>query len=333
MSKFTDRLENDLGQIADQATPSPTAWQAIRQRMTEPEPNRATEITMLTAEPDTEHEIAERKRNWLAVAAAVAIVVIAVGVFAMNRGDSDDLVVTDDPPTDETVEDSAPATTTPVTAETPGAEARPLRSGRPVNGLTETGTLGMTITFDLPELMEPAFVERGAFSLFREADEELDMGGFAAGRVGGWYDAEQSVDNAYRGEGSIDANDVEGWIEANQHIAERLPDATVSGRTARVFDIQVDENVEGSLYDDWARCVLVNTVSTEFFNPGTTQTTDKAFHPGLKHRLWFIEVDGFDPIAIWAAGFSDETTYLDEFEATILPTIEIGPDAGPNSTS
>jgi hypothetical protein len=333
MTKFTDRLETNLSNIADQASPSPTAWQAIQQRLAEPEPNHARDIIMLTDE--REQVDTSPDRRWLAVAAAVAVGVLAIGAFAATRGD-DEVVVTDDPPAevddnnaDDTNEGDGNEDSAPDTTVAPETEATPLLAGLPVSGLTTTEDLGMTLTFEVSEPMQTTFVEPGFFSLVKPSDVNEDIGIFVASRVGGWYDADQSVDNAYRGEGSIPANDVEGWIEANQHIADRLPDATVSGRTARVYDIEIDETVEGSLFDDCDRCVLTASPSSEFFNPGTAQSGDKVINPGLKLRLWFIEVDGFDPIAIWAAGFGSEATFIDEFEATILPTIEIGPDAGP----
>ena len=326
MTKFTDRLENDLSHIADQASPSPTAWAAIQQRMAEPEPNEARDIIMLTDE--REQLATAPDRRWITVAAAIAIGVLAIGAFALGRGDDEDLLITDDPPAEEVVdedieEDSAPDTTS--------EEPSPLLSGLPVGGLTTTDDLGMTLTFDTPVTMETVFVEPGFFSLMKPSDVDDDVGIIVATRVGGWYDAEQSVDNIYRGEGSIAANDVERWIEANQHVAERLPDAVVSDRTARVYDITVDQAVEGSLFDECDRCVLTSSPSSEFFDPLTAQSGNKVINPGLKLRLWFIEVDDFDPIAIWAGGFGDDATYVDEFEATVLPTIEIGPDAGPVS--
>lgn len=330
MTKFTDRLENDLSHIADQASPSPTAWDAIQQRMAEPEPNDARDIIMLTDERE-QAATPTVDRRWMAVAAAVAIGVLAIGAFALGRGEDEDLFITDDPPEEVVVdgdleEDSAPDTTL-AAAE----EAVPLLSGLPVSGLTTTDDLGMTLTFDSPEVMDTTFVEPGFFSLYKPSEIRAEIGIIVATRVGGWYDAEQAVDNTYRGEGSIAASDIDGWIEANQHIAERLPDATVSGRTTKVYDIVIDETVEGSLSDDCSRCVLTSSPSSVFFDPSLAQSGNKVINPGLKLRLWFIEVDGFDPIAIWAGGFGDDSTYIDEFETTILPTIEIGADAGPLS--
>lgn len=324
MTKFTDRLENDLSHIADQASPSPTAWAAIQERMAEPEPNETTEIIVLNPE-----ETSDRKRTWLAVAAAAAVLVIAAGVFASTRDDGDDLLVTDDPPIETTIETDIEEDSAPDTTETPVEEPTPLLAGLPVNGLTSTQDFGMTLTFEVSDPMQATFVEPGYFSLMKPSDVEEDIGIIVASRVGGWYDADQSVDNTYRGEGSINANDLEGWIEANQHVAVSLPDATISGRTARVYDIRIDESVEGSLFDNCDRCVLTHSPSSEFFDPGTAQSGNKVVNPGLKLRLWFIEVDGFDPIAIWAGGFGPDATFIDEFESTILPTIEIGPDAGP----
>lgn len=333
MTKFNERLENDLGQIADQATPSPTAWAAIQNRIAEPEPNEARDIIMLTDE--REQVSAGRTPKWLPIAAAAAVAIIVAGVFALSRGDGEDLLVTDDPPAEVTVDGDVEEDSAPDTSEPPVEEAKPLIVGLPVTGLMEADQLGITMTFETDEMLATDFVEPGSFALFPFSE----VGRFGASRVGGWYDAEQSIDDTHLGEGSIDANDVEAWIENNQHIAQRLPDTAISGRTARVYDITLDENMEGSIpvvrsrmpswFDDSDRCVLVNSVSTEFPDPQTTTYTEqKAICSDQRRRLWFIEVDGFDPIAIWAEAF-DDSGYIDEFEATILPTIEIGPDAGP----
>jgi hypothetical protein len=40
MSRIEDRLRPELRQIADRATPSPTAWDAIRSRIDSQEPPR-----------------------------------------------------------------------------------------------------------------------------------------------------------------------------------------------------------------------------------------------------------------------------------------------------
>jgi len=125
MTKFTDRLENDLSHIADQASPSPTAWDAIQQRMAEPEPNDARDIIMLT---DEREQVATPAvdRRWLAVAAAIAIGVLAIGASALGRRAPAALLVTDAPPEEVVAdrdlhEDSSPD-------NTPEAPASPLHA-------------------------------------------------------------------------------------------------------------------------------------------------------------------------------------------------------------
>jgi ketosteroid isomerase-like protein len=82
MSRVEDRLRRDLRQIADRATPSPTAWEAIRTRIDSQEPAEEMEIIMLTDDQPT-------NRRWLAVglAAAAAIVALVVGVAIATRDD------------------------------------------------------------------------------------------------------------------------------------------------------------------------------------------------------------------------------------------------------
>ena len=328
MTKFTDRLENDLGQIADQATPSPTAWQAIQQRMAEPEPNQETEIIMLTAEPEIDQEIAERKRNWLAVAAAVAVAVIAAGVFAVSRGGDDELIVTDDPPVtdqDSSDEESAPSTTeAPTTTEAPPSpvvEARPIVPGLPLKaGLVRSDLLGEELTLELPEDMVVAYARPGEIQLngTTEVPKFLTMA-----RVGSWYSGTEAIDSTYRGEGSIAPWPMQEWIDDNGLIGERRPGfLSVSGRIATIYDVSVDPAFEGSLSDDCLQCRLVYSVSSEFFDPEVAPSEAMTIRAGLTMRIYFFEGDeGADPFVFFAAGLGDDTSFIDEFEETIFPTI------------
>jgi ketosteroid isomerase-like protein len=83
MSRLEDRVRRDLGQIADRATPSPTAWEAIRTRIDSQEPAEETEIIMLTDDQPT------TRRRWLTVglAAAAAVVAVVVAVAIVTSDD------------------------------------------------------------------------------------------------------------------------------------------------------------------------------------------------------------------------------------------------------
>ena len=79
MTRFTERVERDLGQIADRATPSSTAWEAIRHRIDEQDTSEPTmEVIML--DPNRTHPPA-RSRTWMAVAAAIAALALIGGLI------------------------------------------------------------------------------------------------------------------------------------------------------------------------------------------------------------------------------------------------------------
>jgi hypothetical protein len=119
MTRFTDRVERDLSQISDRATPSSTAWEAIRHRIDEQDTQPTMEVIML--DPDT-NTLAKKRPTGLLVAASIAAVAVvgALVVVANRDGESPPLdrpeptptvVATDpaiagDPAVDENVGDA-----------------------------------------------------------------------------------------------------------------------------------------------------------------------------------------------------------------------------------
>lgn len=95
MSKFTDRVEDDLSQIADRATPSSTAWESIQRRIAEQDTQPTMEVIMLN--PDQKKSPAV-SRTWMAVAAAL-IVVVGIGalIAVFNQDDSGEIDTVDIP--------------------------------------------------------------------------------------------------------------------------------------------------------------------------------------------------------------------------------------------
>ncbi|RZV43584.1 MAG: hypothetical protein EX269_13020 [Acidimicrobiales bacterium] len=120
MSRFDDRLEQDMQHIADTATPSSTAWEAIQTRIAEQADHTELEITMLKPNPKTEPAVPVR----MLMAAAAAILLVVVGLVALlNDGEEQSLRVTE---TDTTVPatTAAPGTTSvPATSEPSSASA------------------------------------------------------------------------------------------------------------------------------------------------------------------------------------------------------------------
>ena len=86
MTRFTDRVERDLTQISDQASPSSTAWEAIRHRIDEQDTEPTMEVIML--DPDT-NKLNKRPRTGLLVAASVAADALIGGLIVVaNRDDA-----------------------------------------------------------------------------------------------------------------------------------------------------------------------------------------------------------------------------------------------------
>ncbi len=117
MSNFVDRVERNLGHIADRATPSSTAWEEIQTRIAEQAEQPEMEIIMLQKKPPT--PIWQRPLV-LGTAAAVALIVVSI-VFALTRsdGDSNSIRVTDEVSTSTTVTTSPPTTEGPATTAAP----------------------------------------------------------------------------------------------------------------------------------------------------------------------------------------------------------------------
>lgn len=107
------RVERDLGQIADHATPSSTtAWEAIRQRIDDQTDEPTMEVIMLAP---NDHDPSRRNRTWLLIAASVAAIALVGGliVAASRTGD-------DNAPADRPTVPSTPTSDPGETGETDG---------------------------------------------------------------------------------------------------------------------------------------------------------------------------------------------------------------------
>ncbi|MDW3177052.1 MAG: hypothetical protein R8J94_06690 [Acidimicrobiia bacterium] len=99
MSKFTERVEHDLSQIADRATPSSTAWESIQQRIAEQTTQPTVEVIMLNPDQKKPPTVS---RTWMAVAAALILVVgIGALIAVLNQDDGGEIDTVDIP--EETV--------------------------------------------------------------------------------------------------------------------------------------------------------------------------------------------------------------------------------------
>ena len=113
MNLFDELLERDLRHIADRATPSSTAWEAIQTRAAEQVDHPELEITMLKPNPKPDHRV----RTWM-ISAAAAVLLIAGGIYVALSGDDSPSRVTETDTVDTPEPTTAPTTTPPTTAPT-----------------------------------------------------------------------------------------------------------------------------------------------------------------------------------------------------------------------
>ena len=115
MSRLDDRLERDLRHIAERATPSSTAWEAIQTRIVEQADHTELEITMLKPNPKPNPTV----RAWMVGAAAAALLVLGGLYIVLSDGDDNSLRVTETDTTDVPATTAAPSTTAPTTTAQP----------------------------------------------------------------------------------------------------------------------------------------------------------------------------------------------------------------------
>jgi hypothetical protein len=327
MNRFTDRVERDLSQIADRATPSSTAWEAIRTRIDEqPDHESTMEVIMLSPNenPPT------RSRFWLVAAASVAAIVGvgAIAYFAVSD-DGDGAPVVEQPDDDTpVVEVDAPETDITLPAVTPDAEPTVLpAAGGPLSaGGYTTDWLGMDVGFESSRKGSVAVARPGEVLLITDAGS---LTGVAIQRIGGWYNAEQAGDVTYIGQGSIDPNDIDAWTADLGLVSQELPDTTVDGRRTIVREIttgpMTQVNAGCPEFDEG--CFYNASVSEPSFDPLTARDPNIIIPGDLTSRNWLILIDGQDPISFTVFSASDSLEWLDEFETETLPTITLGPDA------
>lgn len=329
MTRFTERVERDLGQIADRATPSSTAWETIQHRIDEQTATApTTEFIMLS--PDR-NESPTRRRRPLMVAAVVAVLALVVGLIIAATRVDEDLVPADEPvPT-------LPAEPEPAT-ESESVEPLPFPGQAVEAERYEASQMGVPMTFDVPEPMALwATAANWIFMIDSEADSrtkrpERTARELSFSRIAGWNDRAQAGDGAYVGSGSIDPYDVEAWIAGNDVIVDRKTTTTVAGRSTTVLDVRVDptSTTAQSNYNCTEGEVCFWAASRSGRTPGQgARLNEPAVSTGRINRFWLITIDGHDPLLVHAAAVTGDEAWLDTVDATTIATLQLGDDAPP----
>ncbi|MEO1064931.1 MAG: hypothetical protein AAFZ07_26240 [Actinomycetota bacterium] len=294
MSRFTEGLERQLGQIADRATPSFTAWEAIRQRVAEQANEPEMEVVMLTTDPSPE-QLRVRRRYLVAVALVGLVLLGGLVALAAGRDGSESVPVTR-PPTE--------------------TEEQPLQGGVLGPGRYETDLLGMSMTYSVDRDWRVARASAAQVGL-APPDSERRFVQFM--RLGGWFSGSEATDPLYGGEGSIEPSDIDGWIASNDVIATPLPDVRLDDGTLRVVDVQIDPASD-------ADELFTHSISAEsVLGAPRYQFPLRADE---RARFWLLPVESYDPILITATAPIGDASFLDDV-ADLVSTIDVGPPAPP----
>ncbi|NNE10861.1 MAG: hypothetical protein HKN41_01290 [Ilumatobacter sp.] len=322
MNRFEETLQRDLRQIADRATPSPDAWDVIQARIDDQDPIQETEIIMLTDNTTETRRLrppTDTKRRWPVFAAAAAVVVLAIGAIAVvNRDDAEQPADVPPPtvapapdPTPETVSDASPLP----------AEGEALPPGR-----YAPFTLGLPVTFEVPaataspwtvQVSNPVTINVG------NAD-----GFVVLTRVGSLYDAEQAQTPGMTGLGSIPPDDVDGWIEANGVVVSERREETVGGRPATFVQVTAPAGAGDTTEScpvEQRPCLSVGSASADLQD--TYDGVSMALFGANTHSFWFVELDDFEPLAIWSSAVvADPDDWFAEM-SPMIDSIEFGDPA------
>jgi hypothetical protein len=186
MKRFTERVERDLGQIADRATPSSTAWEAIQQRIDEQDTtNSESTMEVIMLSPDR-NEPRNRSRTWMAVAASVAALALVGGLIVAANRDSDTVPADRpavEPPTQGIMK--SVCTTTDFSPNEDGSITGPQNCANEADVLPIAAEASGTLTIFSPETPPSVFVsweETGAMNAgYTTDDGEVRYTGVAAG--------------------------------------------------------------------------------------------------------------------------------------------------------
>ena len=349
MTRYTDdlsgRLERDLTQISDQASPSSTAWEAIQHRIDEQDsqPNSEPTMEVIMLDPDTNKLHKRPRTGWLVAASVAAIALIGGLVVVANR--DDDAPPADDPEVPASVipapdpdaidEDTEPAPEPDSGIEAAEPDLTTVQdlppAGRDVAaGRYATQFLGVETTFDLPVAMNLDAARNGLVMFFGhlEPGEFTPDNGLvlAMSRISGWSNADEAT-QVGNGAASIDPYDVDTWIEENGIVVSSDTTAEVAGRTGRLVEVRLDADAADGFpcFPGFGTCIYPYAIASDVAPPRfITLGSERS------GRYYLLTIEGSEPLLIEVFGPADSDWY-DVVEDTFLATLELGPDAPPNN--
>ena len=151
---------------------------------------------------------------------------------------------------------------------------------------------GMPVSFDVPDRFRVEGGLQGPSCAGCSAPTRRRSG---STRFGSFYDAQQALDPDMNGVGSIPADDMDAWIEANGIIVDDSAEGTIGGRSAYFRQIRLPEGTgDGLCPAAMQPCIKVGSHSADLQGNYV-----HAIDGTLPNAYWFVEMDDFEPFGIW----------------------------------
>jgi len=195
--------------------------------------------------------------------------------------------------------------------------------------------LGVEVEFTLPRDLLLATHRAGAIVMIDGFENGLYSPdtGLAVGlqRWAGWSTRDEAA--LVEPAASIDPEDIDGWIAANDIVVSGDTTREIAGRSARVLDVSVDPlsevqapvGFEGGCFPGWEPCFHMGATASD---DESTRVRGDWVSAKRITRIYLVPIEGSEPLLITVGG-PPGSPWFDEIESTFIESLVIGPDRPP----
>lgn len=267
------------------------------------------------------------RRSWVMIAATVAALGLVAGLMFVGTRDEDAAVSSDGSLSSTSLPTAPPDEELPTLAFA-GSDVEP--------GRYQTDLLGVTAAFDVPisgrlYISNPDRVLL-ADSFRNDSPFPVTTRTLSFARIAAWNTPEESSDDRFFGPGSIDADDLDAWIDANAVVVDARSTTTVDSRPTTVVDVRLEDSETNQTYfcpDPTGSCIWAASPPSRLDD--NSRLDEILVSTGQINRFWLVRIGEYEPLLIHAAAAEGDEAWLDLVERTTVSTLRLGADVPPFS--